>query len=86
MVGMSDDIKYAVMPSRTRFDRKPSYFGRGEKVFAGYDVFEIAGHNAEGAQVFLWLKPVGWSRTLEGVQDVMQERSVDHGGFVSSVP
>jgi hypothetical protein len=69
---MPDTIRYAVVPSHTRFDRAPTILGEGAKVYVGYDVFEIVGHNAAGADVFLWLKPVGWGRTLEEARAMMQ--------------
>jgi hypothetical protein len=69
---MSDTIRYAVVPSHTRFDRAPTILGEGTKVFVGYDVFEITGHNAEGENVFLWLKSVGWGRTLDEARAMMQ--------------
>jgi hypothetical protein len=62
-----DHVSYAVMASC------PKAGASGED--AGYDVMEIQGHDAEGATVFLWLKLVGWSRTLEGVRSLLARRT-----------
>jgi hypothetical protein len=62
-----DDVHYAVVAHPVR----P---GAGGAV--GYDVLAIQGHDAQGADVFLWLKPVGWSRTMEGVRSMIARKEL----------
>jgi hypothetical protein len=64
-----DDVFYAVMAHRA---------SHGESGAIGYDVMAIQGHDAQGADVFLWLTPVGWSRTLEGVHAMIARKELAH--------
>lgn len=59
-------VQYAISPSRQ--EEKTS---TGPPMHVGYDVFSLEGHNAEQSQVFLWLKYMGWSRTLAGAADII---------------
>jgi hypothetical protein len=62
-----DDIHYAVIAHRA---------SQGESGAVGYDVMAIQGHDAQGADVFLWLTPVGWSRTVEGVRRMIARKEL----------
>jgi hypothetical protein len=64
-----DDVHFAVIAHRA---------SQGESGAVGYDVMAIQGHDAQGAAVFLWLKPVGWSRTLEGVHAMIARQELAH--------